>query len=400
MLNLAKRVTSKLEDGDFRGAVRIACSEDSLAAFNSDTLTALQAKHPTPHPDSIIPTLPSPSQSSTCGGAGNCKRHQIFSCGSAGGPDILRPQHLKDMLSIAGDEDSVFLNSLASFCSMVLEGRVPEAVRPIFFGASLVALQKKSGGVRPIAVGCTLRRLVSKIAGRRVREDMATLLSPRQLGYGVRGGSEAAVHAARKYLNDLPDEHAMVKLDFRNAFNSLRRDKMLEAVRDLAPEIYPLVYSAYSSPSTLHWGDHSIHSSEGIQQGDPLGPLLFCLTIHRHCLQLRSPLTVMYLDDVSLGCPLDDILHDINVIKATEKLGLFLNNSKSEIICVDATVRGTIITALPGALVVDPAEAYLLGSPIGELHSIDTSLQEKSTALSIMGDHFSQPYHQLPLSSE
>ena len=181
----------------------------------------------------------------------------------------------------------------------------------------------------------------------------------------------------------------MVKLNFRNAFNSLRRDKMLEALHDLAPEIYPLVDSAYSSPSMLHWGDHSVHSSEGIQQGDPLGPLLFCLTIHRHCLQLRSPLTVMYLDDVSLGGPLDDILHDINVIKATEKLGLFLNNSKSEIICVDATVRGTIITALPGALVVDPAEAYLLGSPIGELHSIDTSLQEKITALSIMGDRFS-----------
>ena len=63
----------------------------------------------------------------------------------------------------------------------------------------------------------------------------------------------------------------------------------------------------------------------------------------------------MYLDDVSLGGPLNDILHDINFIKATEKLGLFLNNSKSELICVDATVSSTVITALPGALVVDPA---------------------------------------------
>ena len=54
----------------------------------------------------------------------------------------------------------------------------------------------------------------------------------------------------------------------------------------------------------------------------------------------------MYLDDVSLGGPLDDILHDLNVTKEAEKLGLFLNNSKSEIICVDAVVRGTIITAL------------------------------------------------------
>ena len=58
------------------------------------------------------------------------------------------------MLQTAVNEDSVFLNCMASFCSIVLEGNVPEAVRPIFFGASLVALQKKSGGVRPIAVGC------------------------------------------------------------------------------------------------------------------------------------------------------------------------------------------------------------------------------------------------------
>lgn len=36
------------------------------------------------------------------------------------------------------------------------------------------------------------------------------------------------------------------------------------------------------------------------------------------------------------SCPLDDILHDLNVIKEAEKLALFLNNSKSEIICVDA----------------------------------------------------------------
>ena len=289
---------------------------------------------------------------------------------------------------MAGDEDSVFLSTLASFCSLVLEGRVPETVRPILFGASLVALEKKSGGVRPIAVGCTLRRLVSKIAGRMVVGDMATLMSPRQLGYGVRGGAEAAVHASRKYLKHLPDGHALVKLDFKNAFNSLRRDKMLEAVRDLAPDIYPLVYSAYSAPSTLQWGDHTIQSSEGVQQGDPLGPLLFCLTLHRHCMQLRSPLTVMYLDDVSLGGPLDDILHDLNVIKETEELGLFLNNSKSEIICLDATVRGTIVTTLPGALVVDSANACLLGSPIGDVISINASINEKIKDLSIMGDRF------------
>ena len=47
---------------------------------------------------------------------------------------------------------------------------------------------------------------------------------------------------------------------------------MSEAVHDVAPEIYPLVHSAYSSPSTLLGGDHTIMSAEGVQQGDPLGP--------------------------------------------------------------------------------------------------------------------------------
>ena len=50
--------------------------------------------------------------------------------------------------------------------------------------------------MRPIAVGCTLRRLVAKYAGSLVREEMGELLSPRQLGYGVKRGAEAAVHGA------------------------------------------------------------------------------------------------------------------------------------------------------------------------------------------------------------
>ena len=92
-----KRVTSKLEEGDFRGAVRIACSEDYLAPFNSDTLSALQAKHPAPHPDS---TIPAPSQANPVQVDLQDVASTIrsFPSGSAGGPDRLRPQNLKDML--------------------------------------------------------------------------------------------------------------------------------------------------------------------------------------------------------------------------------------------------------------------------------------------------------------
>ena len=72
--------------------------------------------------------------------------------------------------------------------------------------------------------------------------------------------------------------------------------------------------------------DKIIESAEGVQQGDPLGPLLFCLTLHSHCEQkLLSPLCVMYLDDVSMAGSKEDKFHDLEVIKAAEELGLILN---------------------------------------------------------------------------
>ena len=126
---------------------------------------------------------------------------------------------------------------------------MPDAVHPLFFGASLVALEKMSGGVRPIAVGCSLRRLIAKIAGQLVIEDMAALLSPRQLGYGVRGGL--------KWQFMLPGSTCKVFTDTKcwRPFG----------IWHLRSRPYTLVHSAYSSPSLLLWGDKTINSAEGVQ---------------------------------------------------------------------------------------------------------------------------------------
>ena len=58
-IHLAARVSSKLEEGDFSGAVRLACSDDALAEPNEATYSALQQKHPSPYPGSSIPPRPS-----------------------------------------------------------------------------------------------------------------------------------------------------------------------------------------------------------------------------------------------------------------------------------------------------------------------------------------------------
>ena len=89
---------------------------------------------------------------------------------------------------------------------------------------------------------------------------------------------------------------------------------MLLAVKDLAPSLLPFVHSVYYSPSSLFRGTEFIQSSEGVQQGDPLGPLLFCLTIHNMCSQLKYELRMFYLDDGTLGGTLTDVLQDLQLI--------------------------------------------------------------------------------------
>ena len=74
-----------------------------------------------------------------------------FPCGSAGSPNHIHPQHLKDILSHYKGEYCPFLTSLTAFCQLVLEGRVPVEIHQLFFGVTRTALEKKSGGVRPIA---------------------------------------------------------------------------------------------------------------------------------------------------------------------------------------------------------------------------------------------------------
>src|SRR6218665_3139141 len=116
-----------------------------------------------------------------------------------------------------------------------------------------------------------------------------------------RGGCEAAVHATRRFVSAMRPGQMLVKLDFTNAFNTLRRDAMIEAVYTAIPEIYPFALQSYSAPSNLKFGYLSLSSQVGPQQGDPLGPLLFRLPLQPVLQSLESGLKVGFMDDLTLG---------------------------------------------------------------------------------------------------
>ena len=160
---------------------------------------------------------------------------------------------------------------------------------------------------------------------------------------------------------------------------------MLIQVSELAPELLPFVHSAYSAPSTLLWGETPLQSSEGVQQGDPLGPLLFCLAIHPLIEKLTSEFVVFYLDDGSLGGRVGEVLRDLQTVEgAAEELGLQLNRRKSEVIGHNSASLESLLAAAPELKVTSPEQATLLGSAVGNVESVSRTIQEKTEMLGVM----------------
>ena len=100
---------------------------------------------------------------------------------------------------------------------------------------------------------------------------------------------------------------------------------MLEAILSEAPIIFNFVNAAYNQPSLLFFGNHILDSAESVQPGDPLGPLLFSLTIHQLLVSLimKSEFKNFYLDDGTIGGPLEDVVADFKRIEqVSDNLGL------------------------------------------------------------------------------
>jgi len=127
------------------------------------------------------------------------------------------------------------------------------------------------------------------------------------------------MHATRRYTEAMPGGHVVAKIDFSNAFNSLRRDLILRSVADKIPGIYRWCHMSYNQSSVLQFEDRTILPHDGPHQGDPSGLLLFCLSIHPHLMQLKSELVSGFMDDLPLDGPTDVVTADIDLIRDGQK---------------------------------------------------------------------------------
>ena len=152
-----------------------------------------------------------------------------FPNGSSAGLDGILHQILKDLTAKSNGQTGLnFLKALTKFVNVILEGKVPFELRPYFFGAKLNALKKPDGGLRPISVGNTFRRVSAKRSGYHVFESRQARYAKRQVGVGTKKGAELASHVFRCLIESPhPKENVIWKVDFEKRFNSINRQFML-----------------------------------------------------------------------------------------------------------------------------------------------------------------------------
>ena len=195
-----------------------------------------------------------------------------------------------------------------------------------------------------------------------------------QFGCGTSHGAEIAAHVFRNLIeNEQNPENVIMKMDFKNAFNSLKRDKILDTVFRKRRQIYNNTHSAYSESSHLFFGEKVIQSQEDCQQGDPEGPALFSDTIQDLVNQMVSQYNVWYLDDGNLSDDYRTVLEDLKrIIASADEYGISLEKTKCYLIflgnCTESSkkrFKALFDEICPGIKVEDRENLEILGSPMG-----------------------------------
>ena len=101
---LAAATSNKVEAGNFRAAVRLLCSEETVAPSTDEIYDALKTKHPAAPSDRRPAVEFKGNTRFTPSSEEVIKNLKTFPAGSSGGPDGLTAQHLSDLLAGAPNE--------------------------------------------------------------------------------------------------------------------------------------------------------------------------------------------------------------------------------------------------------------------------------------------------------
>ena len=134
------------------GQYRKALTSEGLAPASESSLEEMLAKHPQSLPPPRPSTPPPPPISVHPRCVSSALRS--FPSDSAPGPSLLRANHLREATRYPSASCGTrALRAITATINLLAAGGAPPEIASYLCGATLLAVKKKNGGLRPIAVG-------------------------------------------------------------------------------------------------------------------------------------------------------------------------------------------------------------------------------------------------------
>ncbi|MDR3446153.1 reverse transcriptase domain-containing protein, partial [Dyella sp.] len=301
-------------------------SQGALASINDTVLEKLRALHPPAGPS--LPEMPVDRSP----GIVSMDQTQLFRLlsrrvnnGSAAGPSGWTGAHLQLIAQNASPEAQDGLTMLIKDIGNATFGG---HMRQRLLASLLLSIEKRDGGVRPIACGEVFTKLAAHYQMHLIEDQLPSLFPRIQFGVRKPGGSESAAQLARAMIDQCRSVHIdtiALQTDFINAFNNADRAQMWETLmrHDEVAPILRMFHWAYAEESPLLVYERSrlkaiLASAQGVRQGDPFAAFVFALlvqTLYEKAIAGHPDChAVSVLDDLTLVGPLDQVMRAYDYI--------------------------------------------------------------------------------------
>jgi hypothetical protein len=197
--------------------------------------------------------------------------------------------------------------------------------------------------------------------------------------------SQSVGHALRSGLSCCHG-YVTLQLDFQNAFNSVSRTALLQAVASRAPRLLPFAAWTYRSHGPLVVRGASadappLTSQSGVRQGGPCGPLLFALALQGPLERIWDAFpdvrVVAYADDVHLQGPPEAAIEAFRLlVTATAPIGLAPSLPKCAVYAQSAATGLAVASAL--GIAHRPEGLVAAGRPLGLDAFVETDARSRA----------------------
>ena len=313
----------------------------SLAPGTEATFQLLQARRP----QVVVRELPEAVRAFEPESPVTVDRKIFLKClksaprGASPGPGGCTYEHLKTLL-----DDTDTMELLFEAITSLARANVPVEIAEVLMGARLTALTKPDGGVRGIATGSSLRRLVARILARQFMGAFEKECAPFQCALSTRAGTDCVGHLLRASTDRDPTS-TVLSVDGIGAYDHVLRSAMLgETVADASSSSHltfcaPLLWSSFQ----LHVGGWRgatahCHASRRRRARRSAHALLFSIGIQDALEEVATSLApeehlCAFLDDIYLLCPPERVVPLYKLLSETlaRVAGIRLHQGKTKV---------------------------------------------------------------------